>query len=417
MTEIALHTPLLEKPAIHVGGNIFRKQVLPVGTLNYEGRTLTFDKPYLSQLVDAFDKRAVDSVPVVLADTANQHTMDPERMRGEVRAFDLTDDGLYAVLSLSDDAARLVEANPSLGVSARILENHERQDGTGSTVFPAATQHVLMTTQPRVAGMKPWERVDLSASTTPVIDLSALTYQEGIMTTPTPGATSDPMAALVATLSPEQRTALQAALGTHAAPAPAAAADAMDALLDRVLAGQATAEELAQVFGGEPVPSITQVPAPAPAATAPVVPASPAVEVAPALAVAGASLAAPAGQALELAQANARIAQLEVTQAAAAWAAERAALTSAGVPPALLDLATPVMVAPGASVIALAGGQQADSKQAMRAMLLAAKGTVDLSGPAGHLTGADPAEQADPRTDPAYQTWTKDYQVPGTFTY
>jgi len=164
----ALQLPYRRKDAQRVGARLFKKQVLPVGQIAYQGRTLDFTRGYLEELARNFTSKAYDQVPFVLADGENRHTMDPERFRGEVKGVEVTDDGLHALIELTDDGARVVEDNPRLAVSARVVEDHPKG---------RALQHVLGTLDPRATGMKPWEAIELSSGSPHVIDLTAASYR------------------------------------------------------------------------------------------------------------------------------------------------------------------------------------------------------------------------------------------------
>lgn len=171
-----------------VGGRLFRKQVLPVGSINYKGRRIDFTREKLAAMEAAFRDRAFDSVPLVFADKDNAHTMDPRQTTGEMVDVELTADGLDGIFRASDEAAKLLESYPKVGVSARILENYERADGRS---FPAAIQHALITSDPRITGMRPWEAVNLSSEVDgETLDLTAESFaspgeQEGVeMATP-----------------------------------------------------------------------------------------------------------------------------------------------------------------------------------------------------------------------------------------
>src|SRR5690606_27125899 len=107
----------------------------------------------------AFKSGAYDQVPLVFADHENRHNLDPKRFGGEIEDFVVKNDGLYAKVSATSDTAKVLKNNPRLGVSARIVEGLEKSDGR---VFPRAIQHVLLTMDPRVTGMKPWQTIDLS---------------------------------------------------------------------------------------------------------------------------------------------------------------------------------------------------------------------------------------------------------------
>lgn len=158
-----------------VGGRLFRKQILPIGSINYQGRRIDFTRDKLQAMADAFRSGAFDSVPLVMADTENRHTMDPRATTGEMVDVELTADGLDGVFRASEEAAKLLESYPKVGISARILQDYERADGKR---FPAAIQHALITSDPRITGMRPWAAVNLSAEAggENVLDLSAETF-------------------------------------------------------------------------------------------------------------------------------------------------------------------------------------------------------------------------------------------------
>ena len=172
---VTVLTPKSDGEAIELGRTVWRKQVLPVGSLNYNGRKLNFTKDYIQNLVRAFKDRAFDAVPFQLADSDNRHNNDPERTAGEVIGLEADDDGLYATVSLTDRGSELVREHQNLGVSVRIVEGFERGDGQS---FPAALQHVLATWDPRINAMKPWQSVECANETDEVIDLSDLSFTD-----------------------------------------------------------------------------------------------------------------------------------------------------------------------------------------------------------------------------------------------
>ncbi len=169
-------TPFTAGKAVDLGNRVWRKRLLPVGEIEYKGRTLRFTKDYLGQIVDAFNNRAYDQVPFQLADSQNTHTNDPERTRGEITAMELGDDGLYVTAELTPEGEKVLAANPKLGVSARIVEDYARSDGR---FFKSAVQHVLGTLDPRIPGLGAWEAIE-AASPEPerVLDLSGESFTE-----------------------------------------------------------------------------------------------------------------------------------------------------------------------------------------------------------------------------------------------
>ena len=167
--EYALLAPLDRNDAIELSRTLWRKQLLPKGTIDYKGRKITFDDAYLRDLAESFKSNAYDQVAFQLAKDDNAHTMDPERFRGEVRGVELTPSGLDVLLDLTPDGSELLRKNPKLGVSARIIEGHERADGKK---FRRALQHVLGTLDPRMTGMASWQEVALSDEVGATIDIT-----------------------------------------------------------------------------------------------------------------------------------------------------------------------------------------------------------------------------------------------------
>src|SRR5260370_33968985 len=142
----AVLTPYSTAEASKSGPRLWRKRLLPIGTINYEGREIEFDRDYLAQLADSFYRRCYDQVPFQLADRDNKHNNDPQRTRGEIAAMSVEPDGLWVTLSTTDAGSQILENNPRLGVSARIVEDYSRSDGRS---WPAPIQHVLGTLDPR----------------------------------------------------------------------------------------------------------------------------------------------------------------------------------------------------------------------------------------------------------------------------
>ncbi len=173
MTALIL-TPFAGTPAVELATQTWRKKLLPVGSIDYKGRTLRFTRDYLTSLAGAFRSGAYDQVAFQLADHANTHTNDPERFRGEVTGMDVEPDGLYVTVHTTPEGARVLERNPRLGISARIVEDYARADGQH---FPAAVQHVLGTLDPRIPGLGPWQAIE-AATPVPdaVIDLSGSVF-------------------------------------------------------------------------------------------------------------------------------------------------------------------------------------------------------------------------------------------------
>jgi len=379
-------------------GTRWRKKLLPIGEISYKGRTLKFDRPYLTGLVDAFRSRAYDQVPFQLADAANTHTNDPERTAGQITGMTLDTDGLYIEVQPSARGQEVLTTNPGLGVSARIVEGYDRSDGK---FFPRAIQHVLGTLDPRIPGMGGWSAVEAANDAQVTYDLSgeAFTNEEGGM----PEMTDDQQAKLAELLQLDagKLAELVASMGS-AAPDPEALngggdgngsadpdeaeiqaiADRIDAMTDEELAEwerELEAEEAA------------------------------AAGAAPEAVPAGAGLSTEEAMAVELAQStgeeNAR--QLGIISAQLdheRWLNERRTLTSkGGVPPFIADLAQPLLEGTG-HVVDLAGGGTVDAGQVVRKILtetgklltqMGLQTDVELGSPADEPTEAADAERDD----------------------
>lgn len=187
-------TPLDLAAPSRVGPRTYRKQLLRKGTIRYphpDGSVeeVTFDEAYLRDLAEAFNAGAYDLAPFILADEKNRHALLPERYQGELKAVEVTEDGLDGILELADGAAELVDRTKGrLGVSVRIKNAVRHVDGRQ---FKRALHHVLGTLDPRMQGptlgLNPWQPIDLADSdpTETVLDLTGARYQEDKMPRPT----------------------------------------------------------------------------------------------------------------------------------------------------------------------------------------------------------------------------------------
>lgn len=427
---VTVLTPVDNTPVVELGRTTWRKQILPVGDLDYEGRKLNFTPEYFRNLVAGFKDKAFDVVPLQLADDQNRHTNDPERTAGEIIGLDSDDSGLYATVSATDRGDALFKEHPNLGVSVRVVEQFARGDGK---YYPAALQHVLATWAPRITGMAPWQTVACSLESEHVLDLSALTFAadgsvQPAPTTPNPAnqGEDDRKDGRMPGLTTEEKAAL--------------------ALLPAILAkvggdgGDGAAAPTAPTGAAPAGPTLSAVPAPqAPAApAAPVAPAAGApaegagegdaeftpeelaamgnvtppagTPVAPANAAPLAVAASNTEQAVELAALQARqaadaveLANVRNELAEARWLREAEELTTRlGIPPAIVNLAAPLLRGTG-NAVELAHGAPTEPVRASRELagktmreVLAAMATtygrlVDLSGPVGSALDTDQA--------------------------
>jgi hypothetical protein len=171
--QAAVLTPFLRGDAIELGNQLWRKKILPVGDVQYNGRTLHFTKDYNDSLARAYAAQAYDQVSFQMADAKNTHTNDPERHRGEIVAMTSEPDGVWITMRPTEAGAQVLRENPKLGVSARIVEGYARSDGQ---YFPQAIQHVLGTLDPRIPGLGAWTAIEAANQPAVTIDLSAATF-------------------------------------------------------------------------------------------------------------------------------------------------------------------------------------------------------------------------------------------------
>lgn len=324
--------PFDEDEATQVGRRTYRKQILPVGSLEYEGRTLNFTREYLEDLANNFNAGAFDQVPFQLADPENRHTNDPERFRGEVKALELSDDGLYGIVEMTDDGAEVVEKNPKLGVSARIIEGIK--DGAGNAI-----QHVLGTLDPRVTGMGQWEAVNLANSDVGVVDLTAASYSTPVPPTTTTSSRTD---------------------------------DTDDTADARRL--------LAEMLQGDDDGDDSTV-----------------------------QLSDDDRRTVELAEQRATAAERRVTDLEARidnehFERQRRELLEAGVPPAMVDLAEPLLRG-GSGTIELSNGTRVNAGNVVEKMLAECRGMIDLTTVSAG-SGAEGSEEAEARQ--MAQAWAGD---------
>jgi hypothetical protein len=350
----AFQLPTDSAPTERLGRRLFRKKLLPLASIDYNGRRIDFTKEYLQGLVDSFRDGAYDDCPFVLADDQNRHTMDPSRVRGSVKGLELSEDGLSALVEVTDEGAKVLADNGNrLGVSARIVEDLSRADGK---TYKAALAHVLGTTDPRINNLGPWQELELSNSPgIAVVDLTQSPYERTALV---PEFTDDEMTALRAILATKTPPAPVAPVGVITPPAPPSAPVETD--LDPELEA-AIAEILAAQTATEPAGG-----------------AAPMAEVA---------LSAETVRALELAQANENQRAIELSAIRSELDAERfrresAELASAGVPPKLIELSRPLLEGSN-RVIDLSNGTKVDAGVVIRAVLEELKGTIDLSGEFG----------------------------------
>lgn len=315
----------------------WRKEILPNGKRKYEGNELDFSviNPAVKS---AFDDKAVDQVPLVLALSDNKHpeTGDElEYLEGDLDKLELSSEGrLFGYFDLTQKVVDKIEAsNKKLGVSCRIDIDYDRKD-VGKK-YPYALRHVCATTAAHIKGMDPWEKVELSEETKAqkTLDLSTEVIEE-VTTDTTNKETGDD---LVAVEIPK---------------------DQLDKLLS-FLSDMEKGEEVANKLNEPETPSTT------------------------------ATLSEADSKRIELAEASAKR-SLELAEKAqrdaaeARWEKTESELAAAGVPPVMLAEAKAVLSQPKPATITLSDTESIDASEVIKKILDHAKGFVDLSEERGH---------------------------------
>jgi hypothetical protein len=344
---VAVLTPFTRGRAVKSGDLLWRKKVLPVGDVEYQGRTLHFTEEYLHQLAQSFTSRAYDQVPFQLADGQNTHTNDPERFRGTIVSMDAQPDGLWVTLAPTTDGEKTLLDNPQLGVSARIVEDYARSDGK---YFPAAVQHVLGTLDPRIPGLGGWQPdIEMSNGGYKIIDLSGAQFsgEEGDM----PNLTDEQNERLAQLLNipPEKFSSLIAA----------------------VSAPELTDEELASLMGnddGESGDGLSDE------ELAELLSAAAELDAEGLLEPEGVGMSAEQQMAIEMANARTEATEFHLSNIqrqldAEKFSKEKLELADIGVPPFIVDLARPLLLGTG-HVVDLSNGQSVDAGLVMRKVLL-----------------------------------------------
>lgn len=423
-------SPIDLAPSTQTGRRVFRKQILRKGEINYQGRKVVFDDGFLKDVVKSFKRGAYDQVPFVFADPDNRHNMDPERFRGEVKGLELTPDGVDMIVEATADGARVIKNNPRLGVSARIVQGLEKSDGR---TFKRAIQHVLATMDPRLTGMKPWETVDLSDEDDDddeeVIDLTAATVKEGKpVGTKTKKAAAPQVVQIdlsqlndgefkdlllaaaeeaeadAATDTEEVTRTTRETLKRKTPKQRKAVEDTLDDDEDDDLEDDDEAEtsaddedvdevdedELADDEDDEDADEEVDQPVSKKKRKKDV------------------KLSTPVRR-----RKVSKARRLELKLAAQEWREQKGELVRAGVPPFLVDLATPVMAQPDKLVIDLSesGERDVDAKAVIGKMLDGVKGMIDLAPEMGHGISSISDDKDDP-TRQRLALWEKEYGKP-----
>lgn len=369
-----LLTPAEQGETIELSRTMYRKKILPVGEIVYNGKKVKFDKPYLQELATNFNSGPYDQVLAMLADKDNAHTLAVDRIGGQIREVEVTDEGLFGVFQLSERAARAVkDSGNGVGVSVRVTEGATKMDGKTTKTFGRALQHVLLTTDPKVSGMGAWTEVELSGYNEgdEVVDLTAGSYE---------GAGDMPQSLDVKTASLEDLNKLTEA--ELDALSDEDFAD-LEARLDQLIpAGDDddTGDEHRGNGGTDNVDTEKK-------------PERELVAASNDDAVYALSLANDANT-LELAAVKAELAETR-------FKAEARELARQGVPPVMIELAREILTAPTGAVLDLSNGvdeKKVDAADVIRKLLKESAGLIELAKEKGHSLDIEgPDEKSEER--------------------
>lgn len=177
-------TPAAIGTAVRVGKTRkFRKMLLPRMQIKAGGRALDLSS-YFSSLIRAEREGAFPYIPLQVHE---KHTKDPRYTEGSVSNLVILrdgpdGDGLYGDVEFADDdGVKLVDkSGGKVGVSVSMVENLVREENGVRHSWPAALQHVLVTTDPHVRKTGGgWHPIELGrADVDETIDLTNETYTE-----------------------------------------------------------------------------------------------------------------------------------------------------------------------------------------------------------------------------------------------
>lgn len=140
---------------------LWRKQILPLGSIPWRGRELSFTLAYLGDMAAAFTAGALEVVPLMLGDRDTEFTYtglysDPSRVGGWVCSLAVVADGMDAVFDVNAETDAMLETAPSRDTAVQIIEGYRTSDGRE---FPVVLGSVYTTTAPALIGLGPWQRV------------------------------------------------------------------------------------------------------------------------------------------------------------------------------------------------------------------------------------------------------------------
>jgi len=139
---------------------VFKKHILDMGTLYYNGKAIDIDVDFYNTMVKNFNDGVCDTVSVPKVDGANRHVEDPDNNIGKVVALSRSGKKIYAHFEARDAEAADKVGKTYLGASAFFSTNaldRRTQKRVGPTLY-----HVAITNRPYVNRLDEFEEVLLS---------------------------------------------------------------------------------------------------------------------------------------------------------------------------------------------------------------------------------------------------------------
>jgi hypothetical protein len=162
-------------------GAVFRKHVLNLGPLHYQGKTYNLDDQWYGQLERNFNN-GVSMVQAPVANDSNKHSEDPLRNGGEVIGIERDGKKVYTVIDVRDpDVLKGLRNKTIMGASAMLSMNYE-DSRNGQKVGPALLHHCF-TNRPHVLDLDPYEEIVAATATSADMDFDSpivLTPEEAV---------------------------------------------------------------------------------------------------------------------------------------------------------------------------------------------------------------------------------------------
>jgi hypothetical protein len=163
--------PYVELGSRGATGTVFRKHILNLGPLHYQGKTYNLDDAWYQRLSKNFDD-GVSMVQAPVADGNNRHSEDPLRNAGEVIGVEREGNKVYTVVDVRNpEVAKGLRAKTILGASAMLSMNY-KDTRTDKHVGPALLHHCF-TNRPHVLDLEPYQEIVAATSDSADMDFDS----------------------------------------------------------------------------------------------------------------------------------------------------------------------------------------------------------------------------------------------------